>query len=305
MISRDDLTGSALSGNKVRKLEFLLAEAVQQGRKEVITVGGLQSNHCRATCVSCRRVGLNPSVVLGTSLEPNELPIEGNVIFDKFVGANIFTVPRGMTRAEVYAEKTMELDAYAIPVGGSNRVGTWGYIEKWNEWLQDGVLDKPNNIFIPVGSGGTAAGIIIGNYLTGSKHNIHLLQVADTVASLTRDIETIIQAFSLDVTQAMANVTMYAATVFMSELISLFVTLKMNTYKAVGGGYAVSTDDELEFICRIGRETGLIFDRVYSGKALKVALDVMKKSDAKNWLFLHTGGIHSISDSTVTKFLTK
>lgn len=284
VIARDDLTGSALSGNKVRKLEFLLAEALQQGRKEVITVGGIQSNHCRATCISCRRVGLNPSVVLGTSLEPDKLPIEGNVIFDNFVGANIFTVPRGLTRAEVYAEKTTELDAYAIPVGGSNRVGTWGYIEKWDEWLLDGVLDKPKNIFIPVGSGGTAAGIIIGNYLTGSKHNIHLLQVADTVDSLKRDIESIIHAFMLDVTNAMVNVTMH---------------------EAVGGGYAVSTDEELAFICRIGRETGLIFDRVYSGKALKVALDIMKISDSKNFLFLHTGGIHSISDSTMTQFLSK
>ena len=73
----------------------------------MITVGGIQSNHCRATVVSCRRVGIEPSVVLGTSQPPEKLKIEGNVIFDKFFNANIFTVPEGETRSEVFARKEL------------------------------------------------------------------------------------------------------------------------------------------------------------------------------------------------------
>ena len=79
------------------------------GRKNVITVGGIQSNHCRATVVSCRRVGIEPSVVLGTSQTPDKLKIEGNVIFDKFFKANIFTVADGETRSEVFARKELIL----------------------------------------------------------------------------------------------------------------------------------------------------------------------------------------------------
>jgi len=268
-------------------LEFLLAEALNKGHKEVITVGGIQSNHCRATCISCRRVGLNPSVVLGTTTEASNLPIEGNIIFNKFVGANIYTVPRGMTRSEIFGEKTLELGAYPIPVGGSNRLGTWGYIQKWDEWVNDGLLQVKRNIFIPVGSGGTAAGLIIGNFLTGNQHNLHLLQVADTVDSLTDDIKSILASFSsdktpLDAEEVMKNVTMH---------------------EAVGEGYAISTNEELEFVQRIATETGLIFDRVYSGKALRKSIELIRENQFENCMFLHTGGIHSISDSTMTTFL--
>ena len=121
-----------------------------------------------------------------------------------------------MTRSEVFGEKTMELGAYPIPVGGSNRLGTWGYVQKWDEWVKDGLLQTTRNIFVPVGSGGTAAGLIIGNYLTGNQHNLHLLQVADTVESLTDDIKSILASFSLDkapldAKEVMKNVTMYEA----------------------------------------------------------------------------------------------
>ena len=112
--------------------------------------------------------------------------------------------------------KALELEAYDIPVGGSNRLGTWGYIQKWEEWQLSGVLDQTKNIFVPVGSGGTAAGIIIGNYLTGSRHKIYLLQVADTIESLTEDIKSIIGQFTISgkpisIEEAMKKVTMFEA----------------------------------------------------------------------------------------------
>ena len=113
LLSRDDLTGSELSGNKIRKLEFLLADCILNKKQtKVITVGGIQSNHCRATVVACRRVGLEPFIVLnGTDQAADNLPIQGNVIFDKFFGANIFTETQSETRNQIADRMALELDA--------------------------------------------------------------------------------------------------------------------------------------------------------------------------------------------------
>ena len=198
--------------------------------------------------------------------------------------------------------KALELEAYAIPVGGSNRLGTWGYIQKWEEWQLSGVLDQTKNIFVPVGSGGTAAGIIIGNYLTGSRHKIYLLQVADTVESLTEDIKSIIGQFTISgkpisIEEAMKKVTMF-------EAVGLGYAHRY-VYHYTNSGYDFSTDEELQFIRKIGIKTGLLFDRVYSGKALRKSLEIIRSESLTDCLFLHTGGIHSISDSTMTSFLTE
>lgn len=288
-ISRDDLTGSTMSGNKIRKLEFLLADAIQHGYKCVITIGGIQSNHCRATVVAARRCGLTPILLLKTSLKSSELPSEGNVLFDKIFDAKIHTM--GDYKSEftaddvtsVYNKISESENAYQIPVGGSNHLGSWGYIEKWSELMSQGLLTDAKNIFVPTGSGGTAAGIIIGNYLTGNKHHLFLMQVADTVDELRTDINKLVKSFDLPVEEAMKN---------------------CQFIPALGEGYALSTNEELSFLKDFAIKTGVLLDRVYSAKAARMMFKfILKEHPRGDSIFLHTGGIHSLSDNLSCNYI--
>ena len=144
------------------------------------------------------------------------------------------------------------MGAYAIPVGGSNRLGTWGYIQKWEEWQSSGILDDAKNIFVPVGSGGTAAGIIIGNYLTGNRHKIYLLQVADTVESLTEDIKSIIGQFTIDskplsIDDTMKKVAMFEAVGlgYALRFVYLYIDSKLITVLALMRNYSLCAKLEL------------------------------------------------------------
>ena len=137
-VKRDDLSSFDLSGNKVRKLEFLLSDAVRQNCDSVITIGGIQSNHARATAVASRQLGLDPYLILRTS-EPDADPgLDGNLMLSRMVGCKIYTVTPS-TYAQIGSTKLTEklegqLKAagkkpYVIPVGGSNGLGSWGYLE--------------------------------------------------------------------------------------------------------------------------------------------------------------------------------
>lgn len=141
-IKRDDCTGCELSGNKIRKLEFLLAEALKGGHDCVITVGGIQSNHCRATAAAARRLGLEPHIILRTANPKDDPGLVGNLMIDRMVGARMhligpdeFSAKGGATLVdELAARLTAEgRKPYTFPSGGSNDVGTWGYLESVNE----------------------------------------------------------------------------------------------------------------------------------------------------------------------------
>ena len=186
-----------------------------------------------------------------------------------------------------------------------------GYIEKWRELEEQGLLIDPKSIFVPTGSGGTAAGILIGNYLTGNRHRIFLLQVADTILDLRRDIYEILKDFELDPVAVFKNSEFIEAVgegngqkVF-SPTLSLTSTAQALTNKL---GYAQSTTDELRFCKKIALETGIFLDRVYSGKALKATIAFLQMKMENGWkildpIFIHTGGIHSIGDSTFSNFI--
>jgi len=216
---------------------------------------------------------------------------KGNIIFDKFFGARIFTETPEESRNEMANRLARELDAYAIPCGGTNKIGSWGYIQKWAELTCEGVLDQPKNIFVALGSGGTATGLILGNYLTGRKHKIHLIQVADTVhtgsGGIKSDMINIIRQFKLNGKSLNPDEVMEG-----TEIID-----------GIGLGYAVSRDSELEFIHNVAKSTGIFFDRVYSGKALIKMIEMMNNEKLGDCLFIHTGGIDSISDGPIVDFL--
>ncbi|KAJ1393421.1 tryptophan synthase beta subunit-like PLP-dependent enzyme [Ochromonadaceae sp. CCMP2298] len=206
-IKRDDLSSFDLSGNKVRKLEFLLAEATNHDCDCVITVGGVQSNHCRATAVAARQLGLDPFLILRKPLnkdasEPEpDLGLTGNLLFDRLVGADVRLVSPSayamIGSDALCAQLEGQLRAegrrpYVIPVGGSNKLGAFGYLQFVQELLETGGEEGGEGAVAPgapydhivfgCGSGGTAAGIAIGVLLSPlhGRTMVHAVGVCDS-----------------------------------------------------------------------------------------------------------------------------
>ncbi|MBL4635021.1 MAG: pyridoxal-phosphate dependent enzyme, partial [Kofleriaceae bacterium] len=178
-IKRDDMTGLELSGNKVRKLEFLFADAIEKGANVVITGGGEQSNHCRATAMAAAKLGLASVVCLRTLDKENPPKTSGNILLDRLAGAEIVWIDHDdwARQEEVYereAARQRELGniPYIIPEGGSNAIGAWGYIECCRELAEQMGALKPGqnsgrksvetSIVYACGSGGTGAGLVLG-----------------------------------------------------------------------------------------------------------------------------------------------
>lgn len=179
-IKRDDLTGLQLSGNKIRKLEFILAQAKALGHDSIITLGGIQSNHARATAVAAKYVGLEAHLILRTSraLVDSDPGLAGNLLVERLIGSTIHLVSKEeytrVGQAKLGADlleklRSQGLNPYLIPVGGSSALGTWGYISMMEE-LQQQMAENDiglTDIAMACGSGGTTAGIALGNYLSG------------------------------------------------------------------------------------------------------------------------------------------
>ncbi|KAL2461871.1 Bifunctional D-cysteine desulfhydrase/1-aminocyclopropane-1-carboxylate deaminase [Abeliophyllum distichum] len=192
-IKRDDLSGMQLSGNKVRKLEFLLADAVAQGADCIITIGGIQSNHCRATAVAAKYLNLDCYVILRTSkvLMDKDPGLTGNLLVERLVGAHIDLVSKeeyskvgSVALTDILKAKLLSegRKPYVIPVGGSNSLGTWGYIEairEIKEQLHGGNDVVFDDIIVACGSGATIAGLSVGSWLCDLKAIVHAYCVCD------------------------------------------------------------------------------------------------------------------------------
>ena len=178
-LKRDDLSGMGVSGNKIRKLEFLLAEAKQEGADMVITAGGVQSNHCRATAAACAKVGLRCHLLLRGEAY---FPYDGNLLLDRLFGAELRFYPADEFKnnyQEILEEtrafyKKRNLNTYYFPIGGSVATGAWGYIKAFEELCEQvdtlrqkesRLKDKRWYIVSAVGSGGSMAGLILGKIL--------------------------------------------------------------------------------------------------------------------------------------------
>ncbi len=287
-VKRDDLTGSGLSGNKVRKLEYLLAEAWEQEADVLITCGGIQSNHARATAIAAVQNGMGAVLVLRGQ---SEEPYDGNVLLDRLVDAEIRLVT-----AEQYAERIDEImeqaaaelrqkgrRPYVIPEGGSNALGVWGYIRAAGEikgQLEELRLE-PDVIVTAVGSGGTHAGLSIGRKLVDLPARIVGFNVCDTAEHfqdlIGRLAAETIERYGLPVRLAAGEI----------ELIDGYV----------GRGYALSRPEELKLIRTVARAEGIFLDPVYTGKAFLGLADQIQKGRFKKGeriLFLHTGGIYGL-----------
>lgn len=191
-LKRDDLSSFDLSGNKVRKLEFLMAKAVQEGYDSVVTIGGIQSNHARATACCARQLGLEPHLILRTPQPDNDPGLVGNLLLDRLVGAKLHLVSTSnyarIGGASLLAQLERDLLAagrrpFLIPVGGSDPLGAWGYLEAVKEMIdqqQSLGMDQFDHIVFACGSGGTATGLALGSRLAGLRSKIHAVGVCDS-----------------------------------------------------------------------------------------------------------------------------
>ncbi|XP_038050472.1 bifunctional D-cysteine desulfhydrase/1-aminocyclopropane-1-carboxylate deaminase, mitochondrial-like [Patiria miniata] len=303
-IKRDDMTGSQLSGNKVRKLEFILADAVSKGCSTIISCGGIQSNHSRATCISARQLGLKTHLLLKSrELDPEKVSCKGNVLLDRLVGAQIHLVPNDATygkeiqeRADSLAKKLKEEkgeQAYFIPCGGSNSLGLFGYVQSFRELMKQGVPEQFTDVAVAVGSGGTIAGLSMSNYLTKSNLKIHGMAVGDNAKFFHSECNRILGGVGWG--------DKYPGE-WSEELCEIYSG-------AAGRGYALSTPEELEFIFEVAATTGIILDPVYTGKAAYYLVQLMKEKpetfQGKKILFVHTGGIFSVFEGRMEELMLK
>lgn len=285
-LKRDDLTGCALTGNKVRKLEYLVADAKARSCDTLVTCGGVESNHSRATAVAAAMTGLRCVVVLaGESLRS----LGGNLLLSRMAGAEVRILPP-MDAAQRHArmiEIADELESsghkpYVITAGGSDEIGALGYVRAMNE-IGEQLLQDPRGIGCIVhacGSGGTFVGSSIGRRLAGVNPRHVAVIVEGTVSDWQKELldysARMVKCWNIDMTGEADEI----------ELID-----------GVGRGYAVSTDEELDFIVRFARQTGIFLDPVYTGKAL-YALDRDIRSGTfdpgGNVLFIHTGGVFAL-----------
>ncbi|KAL4012815.1 hypothetical protein IC575_029929 [Cucumis melo] len=292
-LKRDDLSGMQLSGNKVRKLEFLIADALQQGADCIITIGGIQSNHCRATAVAAKYFNLDTYLILRTSkVLVNEDPgLTGNLLVERLVGAHVELISKeeyakiGSVALTDFLKSKLVAEGrkpYVIPVGGSNSLGTWGYIEAIRELEQQ--LDSGNgkikfdDIVVACGSGGTVAGLSLGSWLSTLKTKIRAFSVCDDPDYFYEFVQGLLDGLHAGVDSR--------------DIVEI--------QNAKGLGYAINTPDELNFVKEVAESTGVVLDPVYSGKAaygmMKDMAENPKKWEGRKILFIHTGGLLGLYD---------
>jgi len=287
-IKRDDLTHTAASGNKLRKLEFSVAEALQQGATALITCGGLQSNHCRATAIVAASLGLKCHLLLRG--EPGQEK-DGNLLLDHLVGATISYMPASgynQNLPEEIERVTTEYakngdKAFLIPIGASDEIGLWGYIAACEELKADFEQHqiKPDYIVSATGSGGTAGGLILGNEAYGLGCEVLSFNVCDDEAYFVSKITEDFQAWQ----------NRYQQPAFALDLPIRIIE------GYVGPGYGFADSQVYETIADLARTEGVILDPVYTGKAFYGLVSELKQGrlkSANEVVFIHTGGIFGI-----------
>ena len=285
-IKRDDCTGLAGGGNKTRKLEYLLADALHQGADTLVTIGGLQSNHARQTAAAAAKFGLNCELVLedveGTPKA--DFYQNGNLLLDSLLGAKIHTLGidddlQKYTDALMAQLKVQGKTPYFIPMGGSSVIGSLGYVRCAFELLkqiEEQQLDI-DQIVIATGSAGTQAGLLAG--LIAAHSSIPVLGIS--VSKNRRDQELL-------VSELLKDLLLY---------LELDPALSEGRVHAngdyFGSSYGVSTPEMITAVKLTAATEGILLDPVYTGKAMAGLIDLLKGgqiSATSKQLFLHTGG---------------
>lgn len=286
LIKRDDLTGLAFGGNKVRKLEFLVADALAKGVTTLITAGAAQSNHARATAAAAAVTGLKSVLVLQTD-EPGEAP-QGNLLLDHLMGADVRLISNSDDVNLAMDQVATEVRAaggvpYVIPVGGSNAIGAAGYLTMTLE-LADQLrsLDtRPDLLYFANGSRGTQAGIVLGAKGLSMPYTARgVIVSSNSPERLARTIE--IGNGAAELTNADFRLTPDDFE---------------NVEGYVGEGYAIPTPAADATIPLLARTEAVFLDPVYTGKAMSALIDHIQTgmvTPDQTVVFVHTGGTPSL-----------
>ncbi len=288
---RDDQTGLGFGGNKTRKLEFLLAEAQQAGARTLLSVGAIQSNHCRQVAAMAARYGFDCILVLSGS-EPEIA--SGNLFLDQLFGAKIVWANRenrNQVLDQVFQDAQLQgKKPYKIPYGGSSATGLMGYVEAINELKsQESDFDW---IITASSSGGTQSGMLLGAEISEFQGKILGISIEDHAAQLRESVSRLIREGS--------------------ALLGLKIDLPLEKILVnddyLGGGYGVMGPAEVEAIQMFASLEGLLLDPVYTGRAAAGMIDLIRKGffdQKEKVLFWHTGGTPALFAEPYLSMLQK
>ncbi len=277
LIKRDDQTGLAFGGNKTRKLEYLMASAVNEGADTVLSTGAAQSNHCRQTAAAAARCGLACTLVL---VGPEPEQASANLFLDKILGAKIIWTEksnRDETLQKAYdGARADGRKPYLIPYGGSNAVGAYAYFQAYKEFQDQMKNELPDWIVFASSSGGTQAGLVVG---AGQENHSKVfgISVDETEAQLKENVITIVHDLASHMGQGLE--------------ISKNDLLVNADY--TGDGYGIMNENDREAIHLFASNEGILLDPVYTGRAGAGLIDLVRKGFFKKGervLFWHTGG---------------
>ncbi len=272
-IKRDDMTGLGLGGNKVRKLEYLLAQAKAQGAQVVFTTGGAQSNHAMLTAAAARKMGMEPILILK---KRGVTARKGNQLLEHLMGVDVRFMDTD-SYDDIYAEmervgREMGRPYYKIPCGGSNALGTLGYVDCVREIREQGMAF--DHIICAEGSGGTMAGLALGAKLHMPRARVMGMMVDD------------------DPFEEITLRLMREAAALLGESISISRD-DFDLRDMCGPGYAIASEEGNAAVSMMAENEGIFLDPVYTGKAFAGLVAMAKEGAFKpddRVLFLHSGG---------------
>jgi D-cysteine desulfhydrase len=283
LFKRDDYTGSDFLGNKIRKLEYLLYEAKRERAEIVFTCGGDQSNHARATASAVAKLGMKTRLFLWGA---EKKQVDGNLFLNKMYGTEITYLNKSEFNNvdEIMTDERSKLikkgkRVYVIPAGGSSTLGIWGYISFMNELNKQTDLKNIDGIFSACGSGGTAAGLLVGAALNKTKVIVYAVNVLLPKELIRKKILQLAEGAVLD--------------------FQLPCKIDESNLDIIDGyskeGYKNVSDQKLKLITEFARSTGILLDPAYTGKAFCAYNDlILEKGKGKRVVFLHTGGIFGV-----------
>jgi len=284
LMKRDDFTGFETSGNKIRKLEYVVADASNRGADTLVTHGGFQSNHCRATAAVGAKLGLKVRLLLrSTDLDPAR---DGNLFLDELFGADIsyhspeeYNGQRNeLMSAAMEAERAAGRKPYFFPVGASIPLGCWGYIRCMSELVEQVGRETKVDVFCAVGSGGTHAGLVLGKALFGlASWRVVGVPICDSVALFQRELRDLVDRtihdYGLGISEGQTPI----------ELMDGFI----------GEGYGIPYSEAIDTLRLLARREGVVLDPTYTAKGFAGLLAAIHQGGLRAGatpLFLHTGG---------------
>jgi len=289
-IKRDDQTGLAFGGNKARKLDFIIADALKKKSDSIITWGGEQSNWCKQTAAAAKMFGIKPILILRKKNNSSAI-YDGNLLLDYIIGAEIHLIEPNENRTKIATEiadkeKKKGHNPYIVAVGGSQPSGsmtepigaisyTKAFIECWEDIQEQDI--KINSIVHATGSGGTQAGLIVGAKALNSNMKIVGISISGSKESIKKNVANI------------ANQSAKALDLKLS--FSQDEVIVFDDY--VGDGYGILNQETVDAISTVAKKEGIFLDPVYTGKAMSGLFNLVKKGYFKNEdsiLFIHTGG---------------